>query len=98
MTRLKPCPFCGDDNVAPCITADKLRYYFCGTCGAQGPYAYYDDVARRKWNRRGYSIGQKAGDAPGPALAEDAPARNRRHKAKPGSVYTGTEDFDGDGI
>ena len=92
--KLKPCPFCGDDNVAPCTTQDKLRYYYCGTCGAQGPYAYYDDVARRKWNRRGSSICQDAGDAPGPALAEGRPARKRGQKAQSRTVQSGMDGYD----
>jgi Lar family restriction alleviation protein len=83
---VKPCPFCDDRNVAPCVRNDSYRYYFCGSCGAQGPFAFYDTVALKKWNTRLGLRRQKVSDAPGPALAEGRPSRQRRHKRQSRTV------------
>lgn len=52
---LKPCPFCGSDN----IFVDEFweRYdepYFvtCNGCGANGPYTRKKEEAIELWNRR----------------------------------------------
>lgn len=51
MSELKPCPFCGSDD---------LRYMFyggstvihCAGCGIDGPVGADDDEAVEKWNCR----------------------------------------------
>jgi Lar family restriction alleviation protein len=62
---LKPCPFCGNDQVdvardTYCEPIQTCMYVVCPSCGAQGPIACrhtlsVDDLrveAMRKWERR----------------------------------------------
>lgn len=39
MTELKPCPFCGSDDLST-STQGSAVYIECLGCGSQGPYAY----------------------------------------------------------
>ena len=46
MTKLKPCPFCGSDNLE-----EHNFYITCLDCQADGPFAY-DTTAIEAWNTR----------------------------------------------
>ena len=46
---LKPCPFCGSDDVAAGL---GVKYAECNTCDAFGPTAAYPDNAIGAWNTR----------------------------------------------
>ena len=56
MTELKPCPFCGGNNIEVMrVFTVKSRYefeVFCLTCKAAGPSGYRPDEAIDAWNRR----------------------------------------------
>lgn len=62
MTELKPCPFCGSENVTLDIDAKTFDALFCSVlcehCGARGPCVACEDgdAWRRRasvyWNRR----------------------------------------------
>jgi len=45
--KLKPCPFCGDDQ--PVLLYSAVR---CRICGAVGPYHSSDEQAIKMWNTR----------------------------------------------
>lgn len=45
--EVKPCPFCGSDN----IKSDGF-VVMCATCGAKGPVAIYPKEALALWNKR----------------------------------------------
>ena len=49
--KLRPCPFCGSDNVF--WGGDYVYFIFCAKCGSQGPTTPFlgDSVADR-WNSR----------------------------------------------
>lgn len=48
--KLKPCPFCGGDDVNTEGRTEKLqKQMFCWTCGASGPHPAYDEAS---WNHR----------------------------------------------
>lgn len=62
--KLKPCPFCGGDELAvyprdlsqfgsgmPHPGADA-QYVRCDGCGADGPQSFYAHEAMERWNRR----------------------------------------------
>ena len=67
MDKLKPCPFCGDEDINISFYTNELTrplpagyMYECGSCGCEGPsfnvLGSYDAKARRDakeaWNRR----------------------------------------------
>ena len=54
MTKLKPCPFCGSDEIGreDFASGGALVSLLCLNCGAIGPIAYALDEAFTKWNRR----------------------------------------------
>ena len=65
MTKLKPCPFCGSENIKliknPVYDANECttlyyKFYKCRYCGAQGGGSYSERDAAEKWNRRAEGI------------------------------------------
>lgn len=57
MAELKPCPFCGDDEIEIVSKYDeKLRnvYHrvYCYGCGASIPGHLHVQIAISRWNRR----------------------------------------------
>jgi len=53
MSKLKPCPFCGDKDV--CLSShitDICWFVRCIACGAAGPIAPVEDEAIAIWNTR----------------------------------------------
>lgn len=50
---LKPCPFCGSNNVQ-LVIQEASRWVECLNCETQGPLAKTKNWATRKWNRRLY--------------------------------------------
>jgi len=49
-TALKPCPFCGNENIER-----KKKACRCLECGCEGPYTsedIYDDQCEKDWNNR----------------------------------------------
>ena len=51
MEELKPCPFCGSDDVVVEET-DTSGYVRCRGCGAEGGLRYSHDEAAAAWNSR----------------------------------------------
>lgn len=55
-TKLKPCPFCGSENVW--IAENRMDYLFigysvhCNGCGVETSYTKDKDKAIERWNRR----------------------------------------------
>ena len=49
--KLKPCPFCGSDDVVVEETYTS-GYVRCRDCGAEGGFRYSHDEAVAAWNRR----------------------------------------------
>jgi len=47
----RPCPFCSETNAIP-HTTGFATCIVCETCGARGPIAAGEEVARIRWNRR----------------------------------------------
>lgn len=59
MTELKPCPFCGSDQVghATGTAYEQFLFVACHECEAQGPPTAYEgkdckERAAENWNRR----------------------------------------------
>ncbi len=52
--NLKPCPFCGSDDldVATADSADVLWSVWCEDCGAEGPNEPTVPAAEMSWNNR----------------------------------------------
>ena len=50
MIELKPCPFCGSDNVA--MRGSTIFYIICMDCEASTNISYDRQEAADKWNRR----------------------------------------------
>lgn len=54
--ELKPCPFCGEDEMLTCANRDteygKEYSVFCSTCGTSGPVTSSESNAVELWNRR----------------------------------------------
>ena len=53
-SELKPCPFCGNDDVQPqpCgMNGVQVYSVRCLSCGARGPASYHDECIEN-WNRR----------------------------------------------
>lgn len=64
MNKLKPCPFCGGEDIylaANTIKADNGIhsdfYYFCGDCMAEGSVADTENNALLAWNKRNEKSG-----------------------------------------
>jgi len=60
MADLKPCPFCGSDDLGHAYTADRV-FIRCGSCGSGGPHCIYvhsrfrslseaELLAEKRWN------------------------------------------------
>lgn len=52
--ELKPCPFCGREDIHAKIVKYEgcdVDIVFCMNCGAQ-VWAFNNDAAMKKWNRR----------------------------------------------
>ena len=45
--KLKPCPFCGSDDLT-----DQDDYIVCKACNAYGPTADINETIEDAWNRR----------------------------------------------
>ena len=56
MTELKPCPFCGNDEIDCCYEAeeDVYEFYFCKckACGATAGFYQTEQEAIAAWNKR----------------------------------------------
>lgn len=50
--ELKPCPFCGSEDVRTFETNDRDWYATCDGCGANTSYWSTEDEVRRRWNSR----------------------------------------------
>lgn len=49
---LKPCPFCGCEQILMVDTADGYFYAHCSRCEVRTCDARYEHVAEKDWNRR----------------------------------------------
>ena len=49
MSELKPCPFCGCENVSEQDTGINIPYLLCNDCHAQGPHSFSPAL---RWNTR----------------------------------------------
>lgn len=53
MSELKPCPFCGGEDLLVGRFKDTHAYYVsCVFCGCQAIDNLYEDLAQRRWNTR----------------------------------------------
>lgn len=52
MPELKPCPFCGSDNVGISTIEDRSHYGDCWACEAEGPWKATVAEAIEAWNTR----------------------------------------------
>lgn len=57
MAELKPCPFCGNDDleiVGEFIPALQYEYFrvLCACCGASSCGHLHKEIAIKRWNRR----------------------------------------------
>lgn len=50
-TELKPCPFCGSDNLI-LENADPYEWVFCEVCESAGPARMGEGEAEKAWNTR----------------------------------------------
>ena len=52
--KLKPCPFCGSNNVSlnHCGLEKGVVFVMCNICCSFGPNGVHDEDATEKWNRR----------------------------------------------
>ncbi len=46
---LKPCPFCGGNDIGSTATNKHSLAYVCTSCEARGPYAEGSGLERRHW-------------------------------------------------
>ena len=51
---LKPCPFCGETDLALCQLALGPFYINCNYCSAQGAFVETEEGACVEWNKRVY--------------------------------------------
>ena len=49
MRELKPCPFCGSEDVLEQDTGINIPYLLCNDCHAQGPHSFSPAL---RWNFR----------------------------------------------
>ena len=52
MDYLRPCPFCGSDEITYYGLSDKEQYYRCEKCLCMGPASTDPLSAKNSWNRR----------------------------------------------
>lgn len=54
LNELKPCPFCGNQNIQTLVDDDDSVEYsmICTKCRANGPWKTTDQLARDAWNKR----------------------------------------------
>jgi Lar family restriction alleviation protein len=58
--ELKPCPFCGSDNVTSSPCSSSLEpgvmkdVFHCSNCGSYGPIGKNKEKAKMLWNSRNY--------------------------------------------
>lgn len=50
--KLKPCPFCGRENLIIIFDDYNNSAVFCNKCGAEGPLKGTEEGAIEAWNRR----------------------------------------------
>ena len=51
--KLKPCPFCGNEDVHTKFIDRVMAAVECNYCGARGPVIYLELSATDAWNTRG---------------------------------------------
>ena len=53
-TEMRPCPFCGSDevDVGEHMFNRRVKSVGCGECGAEGPCSTKKEEAIRMWNQR----------------------------------------------
>ena len=52
VTRIKPCPFCGEDRSLHVPVIEVYRHWVvCGACDAEGPKRSTSEQAISSWNR-----------------------------------------------
>ena len=52
---MRPCPFCGRDEIQILALSDEpgdLIVYVCQYCGAVGPAEFTPEAAQRRWETR----------------------------------------------
>ena len=54
MIELKPCPFCGNNNILWSLGWGMSHGVMCGTCGASFQHRKSQKEAAEAWNRRTY--------------------------------------------
>ena len=69
-TELKPCPFCGSNDLHRTSNGHENHSVFCNVCGAEGPSAVSSTEAGEAWNQRALS-------AQPPAPSVQPPVRER---------------------
>lgn len=56
MAELKPCPFCGSEDLHIDYhienNSPKIFYVVCMNCFSQGPFHYTEKIAIDAWNKR----------------------------------------------
>ena len=50
--EIKPCPFCGDENIDTWDIRQEKYFCYCENCGCQGPTGKTEQEAIEAWNRR----------------------------------------------
>lgn len=48
--KLKPCPFCGEEDNLTMSSGEGMYWMECESCGARGPVEYARKTARKNWN------------------------------------------------
>ena len=51
-TVLKPCPFCGSEDIHYIGNDSLIVWYYCEDCDAVGPSAKTKKEATKLWNKR----------------------------------------------
>lgn len=77
MTELKPCPFCGKEDMSDiksrgCVTGQMIFWVECCMCGAAGPWKPTATEGRRSWDARAQT------EADSFLVSENRGLRNRR--------------------
>ena len=55
---LKPCPFCGSNEIVIHHTLSPEVYYHCNKCGSEGGFGKSIKKARKAWNKRTYLMSE----------------------------------------
>ena len=58
MSDLKPCPFCGSDDIE-LLTRGNHEWYECWPCRGNGPYKNTTNQAVEAWNQRAEALKPK---------------------------------------